>query len=62
MKNKDGYTVDETYGMVGTVWTCGKIETADVDERINELRKPSKDEVENIVKIYFDENEIRQDK
>lgn len=61
-KNNNGYTVDETYSMVGTVWTCGKIETADVDERINELRKPSKDEVENIVKIYFDENEIRQDK
>lgn len=57
-----GYTVDEAFCMVGTVWTCGRIEVADVNERINNLRKPSKDEVENIVKIYFDENEIRQDK
>lgn len=56
-KNNNGYTVDETYGMVGTVWNCGKIEATDIEEKINRLRKPSKDEVENIVKIYFDENE-----
>lgn len=54
-KNNNGYTVDETYGMVGTVWTCGKIEATDIEEKINRLRKPSKDEVENIVKIYFEE-------
>lgn len=54
-KNNNGYTVDETYGMVGTVWTCGQIETTDINERINRLRKPSKDEIENVIKIYFDE-------
>lgn len=51
-KSNNGYTVDETYGMVGTVWTCGKIEATDVDERINNLRKPSKEEIESVVKAY----------
>lgn len=47
-----GYTVDETYGMVGTVWTCGKIEATDIDERINGLRKPSKEEIESVIEVY----------